>query len=99
MVEVLEPVQVVEVPLDRGFLAVDLEGVERFVPARVAGGLEESERAGLEAAEEGASVVDANGLNLSGEVMLALFDEGLGHGADGRDAAVEPDRRVDAMGE
>lgn len=43
VIEVLEPVQVVQVPLDRGVFAVDLEGVQRLVAAGVAGRLEQSE--------------------------------------------------------
>ena len=81
VVEVLEPVQVVEVPLDRGLLAVDLEGVEGLVAAGVAGRLEEAERAVVEPAEEGAGVVDLDRLDLAREVVLPLLDERLGHGA------------------
>jgi hypothetical protein len=40
VVEVAQPVQVVQVPGDRGVLAVDLERVERLVAAGVAGGFE-----------------------------------------------------------
>ena len=40
MVKVIEPVQVVQVPGNRGLLAVDLKGVQGFVAAGVAGGLE-----------------------------------------------------------
>ena len=36
---------------------------------------------------------------LPGEVVLALLDERLGHGRDVVDAAVEPEGRVDAVGE
>ena len=82
VVEVLQAVQVVQVPLDRGVLAVDLERVERLVAAGVAGRLEQAERAVVEAAEERAGVVDADLLDLAGEVVLALLDERLGHRAD-----------------
>ena len=99
VVEVLQAVQVVQVPLDRGVFAVDLEGVERLVAAGVAGRFEEAERAVLEVAEEGAGVVDADLLDLAGEVVLAFLDERLGHGADVLDAAVEPEGGVDAVGE
>ena len=81
VVEVLQPVQVVQVPLERGLLAVDLEGVERLVPAGVAGRFEEPERAVVEPAEEGAGVVDADRLDLARQVVLPLLDERLGHGA------------------
>ena len=66
VIEILEPVQVVEIPGDGGVLAVDFEGVERLVAAGVAGGLERGERAVLEAAEEGARVVDLDLLLLPG---------------------------------
>src|SRR4051812_8781679 len=91
--------EVVKVPLDRGLLAVDLEGVECLVPAGVAGRLEQTERAVLEPAEERAGVVDADWLDLARKVVLALLDERLGHRRNGGDAPVQPDRRVDAMGE
>ena len=81
VVEVLQPVQVVQVPVDRGVLAVDLEGVERLVAAGVARRFERGQRAVAEAAQEGAGVVDADLLDLAGQVVLALLDEGLGHGA------------------
>src|SRR5262245_60395489 len=51
MVEPLEPVEIVEIPSRRGVLAVDLERVERLVPARVPRRLEERERSVLEACE------------------------------------------------
>ena len=71
VVEVFEPVQVVQVPLERRFLAVDLERVERLVAAGIAGRLEEAERAVLEPAEERAGVVDLDRLDLAREVVLA----------------------------
>src|SRR5438128_11469122 len=91
VIEVLEAVQVVQVPLDRGVLAVDLEGVEGLVAAGVARRFKEAERAVREAAEEGAGVVDADLLDLAGELVLALLDEGLGHGVDVGDGAVKPE--------
>ena len=68
----------------RGVFAVDFEGVQRLVAAGVAGGFEVGQRAVREAAEEGAGIVDADLLDLAGEVVLALLDERLGHGGDGR---------------
>src|SRR5712692_9225645 len=97
MVEVLQPVQVVQVPADRGVLAVDLEGVKGLVPARVTGGLEGRQRTVAKAGQEGAGVIDADFLDFAGEGVLALLDEGLGHGVDLVDAAVEPDGGVDAV--
>ena len=37
MVEVLQPVQIMEVPKHGGVLAINLESVERLMPARIAG--------------------------------------------------------------
>jgi hypothetical protein len=68
VVEPVEAVEVVEVPLDGGVFAVDFEGVEGFVAAGVAGGFEGGEGAVVEAGEEGAGVVDADGFDLAGEV-------------------------------
>ena len=39
------------------------------------------------------------GLHLAGLGVLALLDEGLGHRGEVADRAVDPDRRVDAVGE
>ena len=52
VVEVFEAVQVVEVPLDGGFFAVDFEGVEGLVATGVAGGFEEAQLAVGESAVE-----------------------------------------------
>ena len=43
VIEELQAVQVVQVPLERGLLAVDLEGVQRLVAAGVACGLEQAQ--------------------------------------------------------
>ena len=99
VIEILQPVQVVQVPGDRGVLAVDLERVERLVAARVAGRLESGQRAVGEARQEQAGVVDPDRLDLAGQGVLPLLDEGLGRRGDVVDAAVEPHRGVDAMGQ
>ncbi len=52
VVKELEAVQIVQVPLERALLAVDLEGVERLVAAGVPRRLEQAERAVLEVAQE-----------------------------------------------
>ncbi len=99
MIEVIKPVQVVQIPLQRGLLAVDLECVQGLVPASVPGGFKQPQRAVVEPAKEGTSVVDSHRLDLAGEVMLSFFHERLGHGADGIDVPVEPEGRVDAVRE
>ena len=55
VIEILQPVQIVQIPGDRGVLAVDLERVERLVAAGVAGRLEGGERAVGEAGEKRAA--------------------------------------------
>src|SRR5690606_12497194 len=97
VVEVAETVEVVEVPADRGVLAIDLEGVERLVSPGVPGRLKQAERPIREVAEERAGVVDLHRFDLAGPGVLPLLDKGLGHRRDVADRAVEPQRRVDAV--
>src|SRR5437899_1569706 len=73
VVEILEPVHVVQVPGNRGVFAVDLERVQRFVTAGVTGGLEGGQRAVAEAGQERTGVIDADLLHLAGEVVLAFL--------------------------
>ncbi len=101
MVEVLQAVQVVQVPVDRGMLAVDLERVERLVAAGVAGRFEQPERAVVEVAEERAGVVDADRsrlLPVSSVCFRSLTNVSV-IAVTSLDAAVEPDGRVDAVGQ
>ena len=97
MLEVFQAPQIVEVPADRGVLAVDLEGVQGLVASGVAGRFEVAQRTVSEAAEEGARVVDADGLALAGLGVDAFLDERFGHRRDVSNTTVQPDRRVDAM--
>ena len=99
IVEDLEPMKVFEIPLQAHLLAVDLKGVEGLVAAGVAGALEQAERTVGEVTEEGAGVVDGHRLHLAGEGVHPLLDERLGHRRDVGDGAIEPQRRVDAVGE
>ncbi len=99
VVEPLQPVKIMQVPLDRGVLTVDLEGVQRLVPAGIAGGFEEPEGTVVEMTKEGAGVIDADLLYFAGELVFAFLDERLGHGVDVLDSAVEPQRGIDAMGQ
>ena len=48
---------------------------------------------------EEAGVVDGDGLLLAGQLVFAFLDEGLGHGGDLVDTAVEPHRGIDAVRE
>src|SRR5579871_3980056 len=52
MIEILNPVQIVQVPHGGGVLPVDFEGVESLVAAGVARGFESRQRAVRKAAEE-----------------------------------------------
>ena len=97
VVEVVETVEVVEVPLEGLMFAVDLEGVERLVAASVAGGFELRDRTVLEAAEENRGVVDGDGLLLARGGVDAFLDERLGHRGDLGDVTVDPASRVDAV--
>ena len=97
VIEDLETMQIMQVPLEAHVLAIHLEGVQSLVAARIAGGFKEPQRSVVEVAHEGASVVDAHLLDLAGQGMLALLDEGLGHGTDILDATVEPHGRIDAV--
>ena len=82
MIEPLQAMQIVQVPARRRVLAVDLERVERLVAARVARRLEQRQRSVLEPAQERARIVDPDRLDLSGQRVRALLDEGLGHRGD-----------------
>ena len=99
VIEVREVVEVVKVPGEGLLRAVDLEGVERLVAASVAGRFEDRERAVFKAGDEGAGVVDGDGLLFTGGGVDALLDEGLGHGTNRNDVAVDPAGGVDAVGE
>src|SRR5437588_12561303 len=97
MIEILEPVQIMQVPENGGVLAIDLKSVERLMPARVTRGFEIRERPIAEPAQERAGIVDAHLLDFAREVVLPLFDECFSHRVDLVEAAIEPQRRIDAM--
>ena len=99
VVEVVEAVEVMQVPLEGLVLAVDLERVEGLVAAGVAGGLELRDRAVFEAAQEDGGVVDGDGLLLARGGVHALLDERLGDRGDLGDVTVDPAGRVDTVGE
>jgi hypothetical protein len=99
VIEVLEPVQIVQVPGDRGVLAVDFEGVQGLVAAGVPRGLERGQRAVAEPGQERAGVVDPHLLDLAGERVFAFLMKVSVMALTVRDAAVQPDGRVDAVGQ
>ena len=97
VIEVLDSMQIVKIPGRGGMLAVDLERVERLVPARIPCRLERRERSVLEARQKCARIVDPHRLDLAREVVFALLDERLRHRAHFRDRTVQPHRRVDVV--
>src|SRR4051794_30037119 len=79
VVEVFEPVEIMEVPAQRGELAVDLKCVECFVPPRIASGFEGCNRTVTESRKECACIVDTDGLFFPCQIVFASLDKGLGH--------------------
>src|SRR5262249_47643724 len=84
---------------NRGVFSIDLKRIERLVAARVPCGLERSQGAVLESSEERTRIVNAHLFNLSGQVMFSFLDEGLGHCVDLFNASLQPQRRIDPMGQ
>src|SRR5207244_34363 len=70
--EVLQPVQVVQVPENRGMLSVNLKSVERLVASRVARGFKCRQGAVAKASQKSAGVINAYLLHLASQVVLAL---------------------------
>src|SRR6185312_9825752 len=97
MIKKLKAVEIFEIPKNRCMLAVDLKRVERFMPTRISCSFKCCQGSVSEAGQERACVVNADLLHLAGETMLALFDEGFGHGGNTLHRAVKPKRRIDAM--
>ncbi len=98
MIEELNPMQIVQVPHGGSMLAIDLERVQRLVPARIAGGLECRERAVAKSTLRNALASSIRtGCNFAGQGMFALFDECLGHGGDFGDGTIQPERRIDGV--
>jgi len=89
----------VEIPREGFVVAVDLESFQGFVSPGIAGGFEDGGGAVFEAGEEGAGVVDSDGMLFTGLLMDAFLDEGFGHGGDANDVAIEPAGAVDVMGQ
>ena len=88
-----------EIPGEGFFVAVDLKSFQGFVSPGIAGGFEDGGGAVFEAGEEGAGVVDSDGMLLTGLLVDALLDEGFGHGRDPNDVAIDPAGAVDVMGQ
>ena len=97
--EVLQTMQVMQIPANRSVLAVDFERVKCLVATSVARRFEQAERAVIEVTEEAASVVDLYRLFLACFRVHALLDERLCHRRHVFDATVEPKRGVDTVGQ
>src|SRR5215472_16023603 len=90
MIEILQAMEVVEIPKNRRVLAVNLERVKRLMSASVTCRFESGEGSVFKSREERAGVIDPDLLDFACKIMLPLPDEGLGHGIDRIDTAVEP---------
>src|ERR1051326_6933666 len=75
VVKILQAVQVVEVPKNRGMFPVDFESVKRLVAAGVACGLKSGQGTVLESCQEGAGVIDANFFPFAGRGVFALLNK------------------------
>ena len=97
MVEVSEAVEIVEVPREGFVMAVDLEGLVRFMTAGVAGGFEDGGGAIFKTGKESAGVIDGDRVFFTGLLVDTFFDEGLGHGGNGDDVTIDPAGAVDVV--
>ena len=99
MIEEFQTMEVMEIPPGGSAFPIDLQGEEGLVSARIAGGFEQGHRSIFESAQEGAGVVNGNGLHFAGETVLAFLDEGLRHRRYFGDGSVQPKRHVDVVRE
>src|SRR5262245_26841078 len=99
VIEVLDAMEIVEVPKCRSMLSIYFERVERFVAARVSCRFKRRERSIAEPAEKCAGIVDSNLFDFTGEIMFPLFNERLGHRHDFGDRTIKPHCRVNVMSE
>src|SRR5258707_7900027 len=97
MIEILETMQIVQVPRNRRVLAVNFESVQRLVAAGVARRLERRKRPVAKTREEDTRVIDSDRLHLAGQIVFTALDKGLGRGRHFFDRAVEPHRGVDRV--
>src|ERR1043166_2566843 len=97
IIEVLQAVEIVQIPENGSAFAVNLKSVEGFVATRITGEFESCERTVVQTGQERAGVIDAHLFNFAGEVVFPFLNECLGHGRDGVDFAIEPNSSIDAM--
>src|SRR5438445_433022 len=75
VIEVLQSMQIMQVPNDRRMLAINFERIQRLVPASVSRCFERRERSVLKARQKRTRIVDADRLNLARQIMPAALDE------------------------
>jgi hypothetical protein len=97
VIEVLQAMQVVQVPLERRKLAVDFEVYSALCPRR-SGSIRISPASRFEVAEEGTGVVDANRFLLPVSACIRSLTK-VSVMADVADRTVEPHGGVDAVGQ
>src|SRR5262249_1799179 len=99
VIEILQPMQIVQVPEDRRVLAIDFESIKRLVTAGITRGFKRGEGTVAETREEKARVINTHFFHLASEGMLAFLDKGLRRCRDLVNGSVQPHRGVDAMSE
>src|SRR4051812_38835019 len=70
VLEILQAVKVVQIPKNRGVLAVYFESVERLMPARITGGFKSRQRTVLETRQESTGIVNADLLDFARQRMF-----------------------------
>src|SRR5262245_51941397 len=90
VIEVLDAMEIVQVPKCGSMLSVDFERVERLVAARVSCRFKRRERSIAEPAEKCAGIVDSDLFDFTAEIMFPLFYERLGHCHDFGDRTIKP---------
>src|SRR5262249_59170221 len=74
MIEILQAVQIMEIPHGRSVLAIDFQRVQGFVASCITCGFESRHRSVFETAQKGTRVIDADRFDAACKVILPLFD-------------------------
>src|SRR5262245_52124754 len=75
VLEILQAMQIVQVPFQRRLLAIDFKGVEGFVAAGVTRRFKRRQRPVVEPRQESTGIVNSDLLHLPRQSVLALLDE------------------------
>ena len=78
MIEVAQPMKIMQVPRDRSVLAIDLKRVKRLVATCISRRLKRCQRPVIELGQKSTGVVNLNLLLLTRCAVNPLFDERLG---------------------